>query len=391
MSEGSPQQEISNSMRWQRRLIRPLGLALIRIFYRIRTTNAEVIPAEGGALLLPNHVTFADAFFIAGACRRPVRFVMDDAFMAHPAIRWFCTIFDTVTIRKDQSREAIRITIDAINQGDVVCFFPEGQLSRTGTLNEIKRGVELIARKAEAPLIPLWMDGAWGSVFSFEHNVFFRKRPYRMPHPLFVAFGDPVPAASATQEEIRTALMKTAACAIKVRFPDGTTAEEYNGHQIGQLNALWWREPFALDEGLGARRPFEAFSEGFGCPVRPEEECTRWVGGRRMRESIKGRTFREGTDFYDFSPQAMEPVERPGLRHFPCLAIAGLVVAMSMPDPPMPKAGGTPQKGSKPGSWGKLLPGWFIEGALVKGPACPHGLPLPDGATLDADGFLVTG
>ena len=151
--------------------------------------NAERIPAKGGALLLPNHVTFADAFFIAAACPRPVSFVMDEAFMAKRPMRFFVSIFDTVTIRRDQPREAIRITIEALKKGDLVCLFPEGQLTRTGTLNELRRGFELIAKKAGHPLIPMWCDGSWGSIFSFERGRFFRKRPYLNPTGLMLAFG----------------------------------------------------------------------------------------------------------------------------------------------------------------------------------------------------------
>ena len=104
------------------------------MIYRIQVVNPERMPAKGGVLLLPNHVTYADAFFISAACPRPVRFVMDEAFMAKRAIRVFTGIFDTMTIRRDQPLEAIRKIIQALKKGDVVCLFPEGQLTRTGTL-----------------------------------------------------------------------------------------------------------------------------------------------------------------------------------------------------------------------------------------------------------------
>ena len=183
--------------------IRLTGGALIRWIYRIQLVHPERLPATGGALLLPNHITFADGFFIAAACRKPVRFVMDEAYVARRSVRLFTSIFQTVTIRVNQPREAIRITIEALQSGDLVCLFPEGQLTRTGALNELKRGCELIARKAGHPIIPLWCDGAWGSVFSFERGRFFGKRPYLRRPGIIVALGHVIRPETADLEIVR--------------------------------------------------------------------------------------------------------------------------------------------------------------------------------------------
>ena len=169
--------------------IRVIGVALIRMIYRIRVGHPERLPAKGGVLMLPNHVTYADAFFLSAACPRPIRFVMDEVFMAHRSIRVFTGIFDTMTIRRDQPLEAIREIISALKNGDVVCLFPEGQLTRTGALCPLQRGFELIAKKAGHPLIPMWCDGSWGSIFSFERNRFFRKIPHPREVGMIVAFG----------------------------------------------------------------------------------------------------------------------------------------------------------------------------------------------------------
>jgi hypothetical protein len=98
--------------------------------------------------------------------------------------------------------------------------------------------------------------------------------------------------------------------------------------------------------------------------------------------------------FYDFSTRALDPLVVPGLRHFPCLAIEGVVVAMSMPDPAQVPDLKDIQSGSKPGTWGKLLPGWFTVaagdgGLLLHGPAAPaEGLPLPADCGVDDEGFV---
>ena len=408
--------------------IRLIGGPIIRSLYRIETVNPERLPAKGGALLLPNHVTFADGFFITAACRRPVRFVMDEAFLASRAVRIFTGIFETVTIRRDQPREAIRITIEALKNGDLVCLFPEGQLTRTGTLAELRRGFELIARKAGHPLIPMWCDGLWGSIFSFERGRFFSKRPHRLPGGIRVAFGEQIRPEDADVETVRQGMLVAAAAAIGQRFdasgwgtrvPRGPRAAVkrfragdestrrrmwINGHQIGQLNALQRRQPFHVLNGdpvaAGLPGVMLTFPDLFEASVKhcnavDGGQHASWVGGDLLRKMLGSTQLSKEIVFYDFGPRALEPVYRADLRHCPCLAIAGTVIAMSMPDPPTTATNSDHQPGHKPGTWGKLLPGWFLlsaaDGRLwAHGPAAPaEGFKLPVGISLDAEGFLA--
>jgi len=385
--------------------IRLVGVGVIRTLYRIQVFHAERIPAKGGALLLPNHVSFADAFFISAACPRPVRFVMDEAFMANPVIRWFVSIFDTVTIRRDQPREAIRITIDALKNGDLVCLFPEGQLTRTGTLCELRRGFELIAKKAGHPLIPMWVDGSWGSIASFERGRFFRKWPYQVPYGLAVSFGEEIPAAEAAILHVRDAMLRCSAEAIRHRFPslvDGMANRlRANAHQLGQFNALQRKQVIHLLKGDPALELVRGYARAFGCPLEfhveiPRDASGQWLGGSMLRTAMAEANFKEQVAFYDFSPQALEPLERENLLHCPCLALDGQVVAMTMEAPPLPLPDSEFQHGKKPRSWGKLLPGWYVETLgrehVLRGPAAPEdGLLLPAGCELDAEGFLCLG
>jgi acyl-[acyl-carrier-protein]-phospholipid O-acyltransferase/long-chain-fatty-acid--[acyl-carrier-protein] ligase len=407
--------------------IRLLLLGMVRAFYRIRVIHPERVPAKGGVLLLPNHVGFADAFFISASCPRPIRFVMDEVFMASRAIRLSAKLFDTVPIRRDQPLEAIRTIINALKAGEVVCLFPEGQLTRTGTLCELRRGFELIAKKAGHPLIPMWCDGSWGSIFSFERGKFFSKLPYQIPFGLSVAFGREIPAQGVDREVVRTAMLRASVSAIGhryltpgwgVRLPKLTgpatalvkKAGEYarrrywiNGHQIGQINALQRHQPFhcLADDPLRAELPgvFLTFPELFkareiphdSMPVKPSAQ---WVGGTCLREYL--RTFQLTSEFvfYDFSTMALKPLDRAGVTHCPCLAVDGIVIAMSMPTPALPTLRSEPQAGHKPHSWGKLLPGWVLlpddnNQLRAHGPAASKdGLPLPEGCVLDEEGFL---
>jgi acyl-[acyl-carrier-protein]-phospholipid O-acyltransferase / long-chain-fatty-acid--[acyl-carrier-protein] ligase len=408
-----------------RDFIRVLGIALTRTIYRIRVIHPERVPANGGALLLPNHVSFADAFFISAACPRPVRFVMDDAFMAKPSIRAFVSIFETVTIRRDQPREAIRATIEALKNGDLVCLFPEGQITRTGTLCELRRGFELIARKAGHPLVPMWCDGSWGSVFSFERGRFFRKRPYRVPYGMQLAVGRQLAPETAGLDSVREAILRCAADAIRRRFhapgwamriPSDGASPAFavlgprdrrrvwaNGYQIGQVAALGRRATFQTlvgDEEIHALLPlvqtFPSLSQG-RVKTLPEPAGGVWVGSGKLRALFEVSAPDQAVVFYDFSSTSSIPLERPEIVHLPCLAIDGMVVAMSMPDPPRPSDRSEAQSGSRPGTWGLLLPGWVpvrdADGTWrVLGPAAPvRGLRLPVGASVDAEGFVVAG
>ena len=374
-------------------VIRLVGVALLRVVYRIRVSHPERIPKKGGVLLLPNHVTFADAFFISAACHRPVRFVMDEAFMVSPWIRGFVSVFNTLTIRRAAPLDAIRSMITSLKNGDVICLFPEGQLTRTGTLSELQRGFELTAKKAGVPLIPLWCDGSWGSIFSFERGRFREKFPYRIPYSLSLAFGAPIAAASVA--EVRYGLLEASAAAIAKRFPEGDRAQ-INGHQLGQVNALQRKAPILTLDGdlelLAIEKSLSAFSQFFGASLvaQPAPGPGVWVGGAALRDSIQALKPGESGVFYDFSAHALEPLKCAGWLHLPCLAVDGMIIAVSMPDPPKNQVTDEVQRGNQSGTWGKLLPGWYLKDSRVHGPAAPeNGLPLPDDAGLDLKGFLT--
>jgi acyl-[acyl-carrier-protein]-phospholipid O-acyltransferase/long-chain-fatty-acid--[acyl-carrier-protein] ligase len=354
---------------------------------------------------------------------------MDETFMARRSIRWFVTIFDTVAIRRDQPREAIRITIEALKNGDLVCLFPEGQLTRTGALSELRRGFELIAKKADHPLIPIWCDGSWGSIFSFERGRFFRKWPYEFPFRLTVAFGRQISPADGDCERVRHGLLVCSASALDKRFespgwgrksPKGCRdalarfrqSGEFerrrfwmNGYQIGQVNALQRRLPFfvlshdPVPSGIPA--VYLTFPDLFGAPISvcdtvAGDHAASWVGGDALRTVLGHTQIVKEIVFYDFGEKALEPIYRAGLEHCPCLAVEGMVIAMSMPHPPKPMDDSEPQSGHKLGTWGKLLPGWYLlpteDGNLrVYGPAAPEeGLALPAKCHLDAEGFLAS-
>jgi acyl-[acyl-carrier-protein]-phospholipid O-acyltransferase/long-chain-fatty-acid--[acyl-carrier-protein] ligase len=187
-------------------LLLRLAELLGRLIYRVHPHGAEKLPS-GGFLLLPNHITWIDAIVLQIACPRPVRFMVLEGIYNQPALNWIFRIVNAIPISSRHAKEAIRAAADRIRAGDIVCIFPEGQLTRSGTLLRLQRGFEIIAREAGAPVVPVWLDQLWGSVFSFQGGRYFRKIPRRIPYPVTVVFGDPVPPGEATVALIRERLL----------------------------------------------------------------------------------------------------------------------------------------------------------------------------------------
>ena len=192
---------------WGQRVLYFVGLGLGRLFYRVSPVGAENIPPEG-FLLLPNHISFVDAIVLQLACPRRIRFVVDEGFYRNRWLHPFLELAGCIPITARRAKEAIKLAGEHMRAGEVVCLFPEGQLTRTGTLLRLQRGYELIARQADAPVLPVWMDQLWGSIFSFQGGRFFKKWPKRIPYRVTVAFGQPVPPQEADIATVREQLLK---------------------------------------------------------------------------------------------------------------------------------------------------------------------------------------
>jgi acyl-[acyl-carrier-protein]-phospholipid O-acyltransferase/long-chain-fatty-acid--[acyl-carrier-protein] ligase len=182
--------------------IRAAGLLLASLVYRVTTFHRERIPA-GGFLLLPNHLTWVDAVVLQLACPRPIRFVVFEDIFKIWWLSWIFRAVGALPISSKRAKDAVKAAAEAIQRGEIVCIFPEGELSRTGMLLRLKRGYELIARGANAPVVPVWLDRLWGSIFSFEGGKYFFKWPHRFPYPVTVEFGVPIPPAEADIATVR--------------------------------------------------------------------------------------------------------------------------------------------------------------------------------------------
>src|SRR6266536_991812 len=183
------------------------GRLLVRCFYRVTAIGLQNLP-EGGFLLVPNHISWVDALVLQLACPRPIRYVVDQQYYHKPILHPILRALGCIPISIRHSHAAVRAAAEKIADGEIVCVFPEGQLERRGVLLRLHRGYELIARHANAQVVPVWLDQLWGSIFSFQGGKFFTKFPKRIPYPVTIAFGKPLKAEAADVATMREELLK---------------------------------------------------------------------------------------------------------------------------------------------------------------------------------------
>ena len=179
--------------------------------YRIRIVGRDHIPEKGGALFVSNHLSLVDALLLLASTDRTIRFIMFKDIHDKPWIKPFARIMGVIPISSQQRpREMIQSlnsAREAIRQGEVVCIFAEGQITRIGQMLPFRRGFERIMEGLEAPIIPVCLDGVWGSIFSFAEGRFYWKIPRRVPYPVIVNYGKPMPSSS-TPSEVRQAVQE---------------------------------------------------------------------------------------------------------------------------------------------------------------------------------------
>ena len=223
-------------------------------------------------------------------------------------------------ISATRAKDAIRTVSDALKAGECVCLFPEGQITKVGMMNEIRKGFELMVRSADVPVVPVYQDGLWGSIFSHEGKGVCKKLPKALRYPVTINFGAPIPAKEAKADRVRDAILALGSETYLLREPKADQA---------RLNLM------RLDD---------------------------------------------------------VPVDDPSKRFLD--AATGAIIAVHVPNPPMPAGGTDEQLGTREGALGRLLPGLAARqdgSSLVISGLAPNStaqVVIPDSA-LDPMGFIV--
>ncbi len=174
-------------------LVRFLLTYMMSRHYRINVQGMKHVPESGGVLLLGNHISWIDWAIVQIAYPRPVQFVMLKSIYERWYLKWFFDLFGCVPIESGANAEqSLNIVTELLNQGKVVCLFPEGTISRTGHLAEFRRGYERAAQAADADVViqPFYIRGLWGSQFSRSSDKLKSLRSRAGGRDLIVSFGE---------------------------------------------------------------------------------------------------------------------------------------------------------------------------------------------------------
>ncbi|HEY2857226.1 MAG TPA: acyl-[ACP]--phospholipid O-acyltransferase [Terracidiphilus sp.] len=168
--------------------------------YRLKVLGRDNFPEKTGALLVCNHMSFVDAALLIASTDRPIRFLIYKGIYDNRIVRPFASMMKAIPISSEQRPRdmirSLRTATEALRNDEIVCIFAEGQITRTGQMLPFRRGLERIMKGVETPIIPVNLDGVWGSIFSFERGRFLWKMPRRIPYPVTVSFGQPMPPTS---------------------------------------------------------------------------------------------------------------------------------------------------------------------------------------------------
>ena len=190
-------------------LLRFIVWILIHTVYRLDKRGINHIPDAGAAVLVCNHASFVDALIIAAACRRPVRFIIDYRIFRWPILSFIFKAGRAIPIAPEKEDAELKASaFDEISQalaaGELVCIFPEGNVTASGEITPFRPGITQIIARDPVPVIPMALSGLWGSIFSRMHGAPlsqpWKARPFRK---VVLKIGEPVPPEKVSLKDLQ--------------------------------------------------------------------------------------------------------------------------------------------------------------------------------------------
>lgn len=193
-------------------LLRFLAWLLVRFIYRLELRGIENIPAAGPALLICNHVGFADAIVISAACPRPIRFIMESSIFKIPVVSVLFRGMKAIPVApaKEDAQvyeRAFQIVAKELREGNLVCIFPEGRLTPDSEIGEFRAGMMRILKDTPVPVVPLALTGLWDSMFSRKYKSVWQRRPRRFWPKIGLKVGAAIAPERADLKELQRAVV----------------------------------------------------------------------------------------------------------------------------------------------------------------------------------------
>ncbi|MFA7232349.1 MAG: AMP-binding protein, partial [Victivallaceae bacterium] len=203
-------------------ITRFLGYILNHSIYRLRIFGRENLPEDGPVLLVANHASFVDIFLLSACTPRKVRFMMHETFynypLLYPFFKW-AGFIEVPQSKPKQLHQLLKKTHEIFSNGEVLCMFPEGTITRNGIMSGFKKGAAaMIPDELAVPVIPVRIGMTWGSIFTHYYGKLKLRIPHELPHPACVTFGKPISKNTSGYE---TRLIISEMAAETEQIPDG--------------------------------------------------------------------------------------------------------------------------------------------------------------------------
>ena len=254
-------------------LLRLCVVLLTNTLYRVRVVGASNVPAVGGALLVPNHVSFLDALFVIAAHDRSIRFVIDQYWYDRPWLKPFLQALGAIPITATGGPRvvlrALREAGKALDDGQLVCLFAEGEISRMGSTLPFRRGLQRIVKGRDVPIVPVHLDRVYGSLGSAQQGR-VQLWPTRVPCPVTVSFGVGQPSTT-TPVEVRRCVDELGEAAAQLRAAD---LRPLHVALVGSVRRAPWRSCLLDSQGKSLSR----LQTVAGAVVLAQRLRTAWAG-----------------------------------------------------------------------------------------------------------------
>lgn len=407
-------------------LLRSVFHMFLRIFYRIEIRGMQNFPEREGVLIVSNHLSYADPVFIGAAFPRKVRYLAHEELSSSQFMKAVFRLTDTLTVSSANSLASVKQSVKRLVAGTPLCLFAEGGISRIGITLPFMRGSILLAKSAKVPIIPTYLDGVWGSVFSNKGGVFFKKLPQSFPYQVSVWVGHPIQPEHATPESVRQAVLQLGRNSFHEKLGNTEEMSRNLRKQIfhSSTGILFKdRNGCVISRGqfLGKINSTSKLSEPYGEWIRKvhdvlnqrkESVILPWVNWIRLtrtnlidhpklRISTGDQTWLDqwfpwfpllsGFGFEQNEDGSWESITKD--KGTECHMVDGLatsqngLVALQLPNV---ISGNNIQQGTQEGTWGRMLPGFTYshkDGEFVlNGMKGPEILPQ---VSLNKDGFLI--